>query len=53
MSFVVVDTDVIPFAFKGDTRIQLYNPTLAENTLIASFMTLAELRLSASHKRKA
>ncbi len=45
MSFVVVDTDVISFAFKGDTRIQLYDSTLAGNTLIASFMTLAELRL--------
>jgi len=27
MSFVVVGADVISLAFKGDTRIQIYNVT--------------------------
>ena len=42
MKSVVVDTDVISFALKGDTRFQLYAPELRDRLLIASFMTVAE-----------
>ena len=45
MKSVVVDTDVISFALKGDTRFQLYAPELRDRLLIASFMTVAELKL--------
>lgn len=38
---VVVDTDVVSYTFKGDTRAHLYNAHLAGRTL--SPMTLAEL----------
>jgi predicted nucleic acid-binding protein len=41
---VAVDTDVISFVFKADTRAALYIPHLADKLLIASFMSLAELR---------
>lgn len=41
---VVVDTDVISFHFKGDTRGELYKPHLNGEFMIISFMTLAELR---------
>jgi len=41
---VAVDTDVISFFFKADTRAALYIPHLADKLLIASFMSLAELR---------
>ena len=43
ISSVVVDTDVISFVFKGDTRAELYQPHLANKLLIVSFMTIAEL----------
>jgi tRNA(fMet)-specific endonuclease VapC len=44
MSIVVVDTDVISFLFKRDTRVPLYRRHLLGNTLYVSFMTVAELR---------
>lgn len=39
----VVDTDVISFFLKRDTRAELYRPHLAGRTLFISFMTVAEL----------
>ncbi len=43
MATVVVDTCVVSFLFKRDSRAQLYRPHLTGNTLVLSFMTLAEL----------
>jgi tRNA(fMet)-specific endonuclease VapC len=45
MKAVVVDTDVVSFAFKGDTRFRPYATELTHASLIVSFMTVAELRL--------
>ena len=42
---VVVDTDVVSFVFKKDTRSSLYEPHLDGEFMILSFMALAELRL--------
>jgi len=41
---VVVDTDVLSFLYKGDTRARLYEPHLNDPPFIISFMSLAELR---------
>jgi tRNA(fMet)-specific endonuclease VapC len=43
MTTLIVDTDVISFLLKGDTRAQLYRPHLQGQTLALSFMTVAEL----------
>jgi len=40
---VIVDTDVVSFLFKGDTRARAYRPHLQGKTLALSFMTVAEL----------
>lgn len=40
---LVVDTDVVSFVFKGDTRARLYEPHLSGRQLVVSFMTVAEL----------
>ena len=40
---VVVDTDVVSFIFKGDSRADLYDPHLVGKLTIVSFMTIAEL----------
>jgi tRNA(fMet)-specific endonuclease VapC len=40
---VIVDTDVISFTFKGDTRAALYAPHLANKLTYISFQTRAEL----------
>ncbi len=40
---VVVDTDVVSFLLKGDTRAVAYQPHLQGKTLVLSFMTVAEL----------
>ena len=40
---VVVDTDVVSYLFKRDTRADLYRPHLDGQLPIISFMTLAEL----------
>lgn len=42
-SLRVVDTDVVSFVFKQDTRAFLYQPHLDGKQLVISFMTLAEL----------
>jgi predicted nucleic acid-binding protein len=44
MSAVVVDTDVVSFLFKRDTRARPYGRHLLGKTLYVSFMTVAELR---------
>jgi len=40
---VVVDTDVVSFLLKGDTRAQAYRQHLQGQILALSFMTVAEL----------
>ena len=45
MSRIVVDTDVLSFYFKRDTRFDRYAPELDGRQLVISFMTLAELQL--------
>ena len=41
---VLVDTDVVSFTFKKDSRSVLYEPHLQGHFLIISFMTYAELK---------
>jgi len=41
---VVIDTDIVSYIFKKDTRAALYEPHLAQVPKFISFMTLAELR---------
>jgi tRNA(fMet)-specific endonuclease VapC len=43
MAAVVVDTNIVSFQFKRDTRAQLYDPHLTGRQCVLSFMTLAEL----------
>jgi predicted nucleic acid-binding protein len=43
MTPVVVDTDVVSFLFKNDSRAQLYLPPMRNRDLLVSFMTEAEL----------
>jgi tRNA(fMet)-specific endonuclease VapC len=42
---VVVDTDVVSFIFKGDTRGDLYRPHLAGQIAVVAAQTRAELEL--------
>lgn len=51
MTWVVVDTDVFSFLFKGDTRAELYRADIEGQRLAISFMTLAELRRWALSKK--
>jgi predicted nucleic acid-binding protein len=39
----VIDTDVISYLFRGDSRAEPYRPYLVGTTLAVSFMTVAEL----------
>lgn len=39
----VVDTDVVSYLFRRDTRANLYRPHLENKLLVVSFMTVAEL----------
>lgn len=43
MGYLVVDTDVWSFLYKGDTRAEAYRPYLEGKTLCVSFQTVAEL----------
>jgi predicted nucleic acid-binding protein len=43
MKPIVLDTDVVSFLLKRDTRAQLYLPHLANRQWLVSFMTEAEL----------
>ncbi len=45
MEPAVVDTDVVSYLFKGDTRAVGYEPLLAGRLRVVSFMTQAELYL--------
>lgn len=40
---VVVDTDVLSYAFKGDSRFEPFRSDLEGAILVVSFMTVAEL----------
>jgi predicted nucleic acid-binding protein len=40
---LVVDTDVLSYLFRRDTRAELYRPYLTDAYLMISFMTIAEL----------
>jgi tRNA(fMet)-specific endonuclease VapC len=42
---VVVDTDVVSYSFKGDSRAELYQPHLKGRILIIAAQTRAELEL--------
>jgi tRNA(fMet)-specific endonuclease VapC len=41
---LVVDTDVVSYLYKRDTRADLYRPHLNDPPFIISFMSVAELR---------
>jgi predicted nucleic acid-binding protein len=41
---LVIDTDVLSFLYKRDTRARLYETHLSDPPFIVSFMSLAELR---------
>jgi tRNA(fMet)-specific endonuclease VapC len=43
MKPVVLDTDVVSFLFKGDSRAQIYLPHLRNRQWLISFMTEAEV----------
>jgi tRNA(fMet)-specific endonuclease VapC len=43
MSTVLLDTNIVSFILKRDTRAALYAPLLEGNRLAVSFMTVAEL----------
>lgn len=45
MATRVVDTDVLSYLFRNDSRAELYRPHLVGHLLIVSFMTVAELEL--------
>lgn len=47
---LVVDTDVVSFLYKRDTRAELYRPHLNDPPFLISFMTLAELRSWMRHR---
>src|SRR5438309_1344935 len=51
MPAVVVDTSVVSFDFKGDTRAKLYHAHQAGKILVVSFMTVAELDLWAIERK--
>lgn len=44
MIAIVVDTDIVSYIFKKDTRSELYEPHLIQVPKFISFMTFAELR---------
>ncbi len=43
METVLLDTDVVSFLLKGDSRAEAYVPHLQDRRLALSFMTVAEL----------
>jgi predicted nucleic acid-binding protein len=43
MDTVLLDTNIVSFLLKGDSRATLYAPHLREQRLAISFMTVAEL----------
>ncbi len=51
MPYVVVDTNVVSFISKRDTRARLFRRHLLGRTLLISFMTLAEVHAWALERR--
>lgn len=51
MSLVVVDTDVVSFRFKKDTRARRYRRHLMGRAPVIAFMTLAQLHAWALERR--
>jgi hypothetical protein len=51
MSDAVIDTDVVSFLFKRDTRAELYRPHLVGRRIVVSFMTVAELEAWAADSK--
>ena len=47
---IVVDTNVISYVFKKDSRAELYRKDLDNKQLIVSFMTVAELKFWANYR---
>lgn len=43
MATLVVDTDVVSYGFRGDTRFSYFAPKLVGQDAFVSFMTMAEL----------
>jgi len=43
MSALVLDTDIVSYLMRGDTRVQSYRRHLEGKTLAVSFMTVGEL----------
>lgn len=43
MNILLLDTNIVSFVFKGDTRIKTYESHLKDCKLAISFMTVAEL----------
>lgn len=43
MAAAVVDTDVVSYRFKKDSKARLYRPHMTGREWVLSFMTLAEL----------
>jgi len=43
MDSVIIDTDVLSYLFKGDTRAESYRSQLHGKLGVLSFMTIAEL----------
>jgi tRNA(fMet)-specific endonuclease VapC len=43
IKLMLLDTNIISYMFKGDTRAQLYEQHLTGQTLFVSFMTVSEL----------
>jgi len=50
MDSVVIDTDVLSYLFKSDTRGELYQPLIDGRLGVISFMTLAELNFWANFR---
>ncbi len=48
--YIVLDTDIVSYLFKGDTRASLYRKDLVGKLPIISFMTVAELKFWAVNK---
>lgn len=51
MQLVVVDTDVVSYRFKKDTRARLYRDHLTGRAPVIAFMTLAQLHVWALEHR--
>jgi len=51
MAIVVLDTDIVSFRFKKDTRARIYRRHLLGREPVIAFMTLAELKAWALERR--